>query len=439
MRGQLPASDHGAGRKSAPALSGQLVRSSGAGIRLDAGGEVHDGGPIHEAQATNDDERSRALRHIRVAVLMVAIIAAVLALQSAHGLLIPVVLGALASYVLEPPVAWLVRAGLPRTAAAVVVCLAVAGMLAATTDQLWNQVTIAAVKLPTGAQQLRDAVQRHTSSGPNPVTQVQKAAEQLKELATPNDDQAADTTASITKVRIQPAAFSLSDYFWSTSGAAFRLAADTVVIVLLALYLLIAGDLFRKQLVEIAGPTLTRRKITLQLLDEISRQISRYLFLRATISLLVAVGTAGALWTIGMGQAGVWGLIAGAANIIPYAGSAAIAACIGIAAFVQFHTLAQTLLAVGLTVLVAVIEAYVITPLLTSRATEMNTVAVFLGLVFWGWLWGVAGLFIAVPMMMVGKVVCDHVDALHPIAVLLRARVVHARSVPATSTRAMPR
>jgi predicted PurR-regulated permease PerM len=158
------------------------------------------------------------------------------------------------------------------------------------------------------------------------------------------------------------------------------------------------------------------------LLDEISVQISLYLFLRVTISLIVAVGTTGVLWAVGMAQAGAWGLTAGIANIIPYAGPAAVAAGVGIAAFAQVQTLTNTLLAVGLTVLVAIVEAYVITPWLTSRAAEMNTVAVFVGLIFWGWLWGLAGLFVAVPLMMILRVVCDHVDALRPLAVFLRGR-----------------
>jgi predicted PurR-regulated permease PerM len=348
-------------------------------------------------------------------------VVAVLALQSARALFVPVILGILASYVLEPPVAWLVRQGVPRIVSALLLSMAAVAAVGLTGYQLWNQATLAVARLPQGAQQLREAVQHRAAQRPNPVTQVQKAAEQLKELGkSDHDATSSDGTTTVTKVQIQPVAFNLGDYVWASSGAALSVAADVVVIALLALYLLIAGDLFRRQLIEIAGPTLTRRKVTLQLLDDISVQISRYLSLRVTISVIVAIGTAFVLWLVGMGQPGVWGIVAGAANIIPYVGPAAVAASVGMAAFVQFQTIGQAVLAVGLTVLVALLEAYVITPWLTSRAAEMNAVAVFLGLVFWGWLWGVAGLFVAVPLMMILKVVCEHVDALHPIAVLLR-------------------
>jgi predicted PurR-regulated permease PerM len=384
--------------------------------------------------AEPSEPATQSLRHIARAAIVLATVISVLALQSARALFVPVILGILASYVLEQPVALLVRGGLPRAVAATVVSIAVGALLALTGYELWNEATIAAAKLPTGAQELRKAIESRTVQRPNPVTQVQQAAQELKELTKAEGRRDGDA-AAITKVEIQPTAFNLGDYLWSTSGAALGVVADTVVIALLALYLLVSGDLFRRQLIQIAGPTLSRRKITLQLLDEISLQISRYLFLRVAISVFVGIGTAAALWAIDMAQPGVWGLVAGVANVIPYAGPAGVAAAVGMAAFVQFHTLAQALGAVAVTVVVAILEAYVVTPWLTSRAAEMNTVAVFIGLVFWGWLWGVAGLFVAVPLMMILKVFCEHVEALHPLAILLRgAKPESGRTIAVSAT-----
>jgi len=94
---------------------------------------------------------------------------------------------------------------------------------------------------------------------------------------------------------------------------------------------------------------------------------------------------------------------------------------------VQFKTAMMVLVAGGIAAAVALFEAYAVTPWLTSRAAEMNPVAVFVGLVFWGWLWGVPGLIMAVPLIMIVKAICDHVDALHPVAALLKGR---DRSIP---------
>jgi predicted PurR-regulated permease PerM len=192
------------------------------------------------------------------------------------------------------------------------------------------------------------------------------------------------------------------------------------VVLFLALYLLLAGDLFRRRFVEIAGPTLSRQKITLQILDAIALQISRYLFVRAVISAIVGMGTFVALWAIGLAQPAVWGVAAALLNVIPYFGPAAVTIAASLAAFLQFHSVSMMALTGGLVAGVACVEAYVITPGLTSRTAEMNPAAVFIGLIFWGWLWGLPGLFLAVPIVMIAKSISDHVEALQPLATLLK-------------------
>src|SRR5581483_2389142 len=149
---------------------------------------------------------------------------------------------------------------------------------------------------------------------------------------------------------------------------------------------------------------------TLQILDAISLQISRYLFIRLVISGAVGAGTFAAFWAIGLAQPTVWAAAAGLFNVMPYVGPAVIAATSGIAAFVQFHTISMAALTAGLATAVACLEAYVITPWLMSQTAAMNPVAVFVGLLFWGWLWGLPGLFLAVPILMVLKAISDHVE-----------------------------
>jgi predicted PurR-regulated permease PerM len=106
-------------------------------------------------------------------------------------------------------------------------------------------------------------------------------------------------------------------------------------------------------------------------------------------------------------------------NVIPYAGPIAAIIGITIAAFAQFDALPQTAIAAGAAALIAFLEGNVITPKLTGRAGSMNSVAVFTGILFWGWLWGVWGMLLAVPLMTMIKAVCDNVEELHPVAELL--------------------
>jgi predicted PurR-regulated permease PerM len=270
-------------------------------------------------------------------------------------------------------------------------------------------------RLPGVAQQLRYAIQQRTAGRPNPVAKVERAADELRKISTAAGPQPAPSTSAPDR-----APFRLVDYVWSSSLTVASLAADAVVVLFLAYYLLLAGDLFRRRLIEIAGPTLSQKKITLQILDDISVQIGRFLFVRSLISVFVGVGTALVLWAVGLTQPGMWGVVAGVLNIIPYVGPATVAGAAGLAAFLQFQTLTMAMVAVLLTVAVASLEAYVITPWLTSRAGDMNAATVFIGLVFWGWLWGLAGLLLAVPLLMVTKAIAEHVESLQPLAVLLR-------------------
>jgi predicted PurR-regulated permease PerM len=366
---------------------------------------------------TRVSRRPVDVRGYALTVMMVLLSA--VALQWAKPLLVPILLGILISYALDPVVHRLMHWRLPHAAAAVLTFAAALIAVAALTYGFSQQVSALADRLPSAAQELREAIQTRRGGNSGTVAKVQEAANELQKLS------GADTPVTaaqpkIATVAIEKKPFDLGDYLWEGSLSVTTFIGDTIVVLFLALYLLLAGDMFRRRFVEIAGPTLTQKKITLQILDAIALQVSRYLFVRAVISLIVGVGTFFAFWAMGLQQPIVWGVAAGLLNVIPYVGPAVITAAAGVAAFVQFHTFTMAALAAGLAALVACIEAYAITPWLMSRTAEMNPAAVFIGLVFWGWLWGLPGLFLAVPILMVIRSVSDHVEALHPVATLLK-------------------
>jgi predicted PurR-regulated permease PerM len=360
--------------------------------------------------------RTVDVRGYALTVLMV--IACVFALQWARPLLVPILIGILISYALEPMVHRLVRWRVPHAAAASLVFVGMLAVLGALGYALSFQLAAVADRLPSAAQELREALQTRGQGGPGPVGRVQQAANELQKLS--GAETSGDARPRIPTVSLEKKPFDLGDYLWEGSLSVTTFIGDTVVVLFLALYLLLAGDLFRRRFVEIAGPTLSQKKITLQILDAITSQISRYLFVRAVISASVGVGTFGALWAMGLAQPAVWGVAAALLNVLPYVGPIAVAAGAAAAAFLQFHSVGSAVLAGGLATGVACVEAYAITPWLMSRTGEMNPAAVFIGLLFWGWLWGLPGLFLAVPILMVIKSVSDHVEALHPVATLLK-------------------
>jgi predicted PurR-regulated permease PerM len=332
--------------------------------------------------------------------------------------LVPIVIGILVSYALDPVVSRLVQWRLPRVVASTAVFVAVIAALVSFSYPLTRQVDTIVDRLPGAAHELRAAIEAW-KGGPGPVAKVQEAADELQKLsgaaAPPPNRQSRVTSAA---AEHQP--FDLGDYLWESSLSVTTFIADTVVVGVLTLYLLLSGDTFRRRFFEIAGPRLSQKKITLQILDAIATQISRYLFVRVLISIFVGFGTFVAFGAIGLEQPVAWAAAAGLLNVIPYLGAGVVAVAAGVAAFLQFHSLSMGALAAGLSTLVACVEAYFLTPWLTSRTGEMNATVVFIGLVFWGWLWGLPGLLLAVPIMMVIKAVSDHVDVLEPLATLLR-------------------
>ena len=166
---------------------------------------------------------------------------------------------------------------------------------------------------------------------------------------------------------------------------------------------------------EVAGPTFAQKKITVIILENIAGQIERFLLIQVATSVLVAVATGFTLWALGLEEAAFWGFLAGLFNSIPYYGPLIVTGGLSIVAFLQFGTFSMTAAVAGAALLITAVEGYLVTPALMGKVAEMNRVAVFAGLLFWSWVWGLPGLLLAVPMMMILKAVCDNIDDLKPI------------------------
>lgn len=342
-------------------------------------------------------------------------LAALFVLRIARPVLVPVLVSVLVAYALEPAVVLLIRCRVPRVAAAacVYVMLALAaGSLARTVA---GQVTSFLDDLPREIASLRHQADAGTRAVKAPLTQLQRAASDLQ----PRAAQAAPGAARVRRITIVDRRFDLRDYLLHAGVGAVSNAVDLFAVALLSFLLLATGDLYKRKLVKLAGPTLSDKKVTVDILHSIDLQIERYLLVRLLISAIVAAATAGGLLLVGLPHALVWGVIAGALNVVPFIGSTAAIALIALAAFVQFHALTTVAAAAGVALLVAVLEGNVLTPWLTSRAGDLNTVAMFVGVLFWGWMWDVWGLLLAVPIMVAVKAAADRIEPLQPLGELL--------------------
>ncbi len=342
------------------------------------------------------------------ALTMLAGLALVLALQYAQAMIIPIVLGILISYALDPMVARLARVHVPRPVGAALVLVLVVGASGWLVYGLRSEADDIVGQLPQAARRVREVLEDGRPRGTNAIKQVQKAASELERAA--NGTAAAPAPQGVTRVQIESPPFVISDYLvWGSLGIA-AIVGQGVLILFLVYFLLASGDLYRRKIVKIVGPSLSKKKITVQILADIDRQIERFLLVQLLTSAVVALATWLAFRELGMAQAGVWGLLAGIFNSIPYFGPVIVTGGTLIAGFMQFGSVRMALLVSAVALVITSIEGFVLTPWLTSRAARMNAVAIFVGLLFWGWVWNVWGMLLAVPMLMVLKSVCDHVE-----------------------------
>jgi predicted PurR-regulated permease PerM len=215
---------------------------------------------------------------------------------------------------------------------------------------------------------------------------------------------------------VQP--FRATDYLTYGSMGAMALGSQAVMILFLSYFLLVSDDLYKRKLVKIM-PTLSKKKITVQIVDEIGTQIERFMLVQVFTSLIVAVATSIALWWIGLDQPVIWGVAAGIFNSVPYFGPLIVTGGLMLVGYLQFETIQMSLYVAGIALVITTLEGWLLTPTLMGRAASINPAAIFIGIIFWSWVWGVWGLILAVPMLMMLKAVCDRIEELQPVGELL--------------------
>ena len=345
-------------------------------------------------------------------LLIVGIV--ILLLQFMQPVLIPLVLGALLFYALDPPVDWFERHHVPRAiGAAMMLAHRAVGV-----RRRWP-IPCRVRRSPSSTSfRLARASWPRRSAGrpedaPAALEKVQQAADALQSA-----DKPVPPPKGVLRVQVEEEGFRASSFLWSSSIGLMSAANQLVMVVFLTYFMLLSDQLFKRKLVEMVG-TLSQKKTTVLVLEDIAGQIEQFIKIQLLTSTAVALITWGALWAIGLEQAAFWGLLAGIFNSIPYYGPLLVTAGLSIVAYLQFGTVSMTAAVAGVSLLVTTLEGFLLTPLLIGRASSMNQVAVFAGLLFWSWVWGVWGILLAVPMMMVIKVICDHVEPLQPVGHLL--------------------
>jgi len=354
-----------------------------------------------------------------LALGVLAALASVYAMWWARAFAIPLLVGIVISYTLYPLVAWLEAIRIPRVVGTAVVMASVMSALAFGVYSLRGQMQTIIGQLPEAATKLSSGLESMRIGQIGSMQKMQSAAAQVEKAATQAAGGPSAPRQTATHVIVDQPNFKLRTFLWQSSVGTLGALSQAAMVVFLVFFLLLGGDRFKRNLVRLTGPSLSRRKITVHILNDINHSIQRYLLMLFTTNLLVGLLTWIVFRWIGLENAGAWAAAAGLLQIVPYLGPAVTAVATAMAAFIQFNSLAMAALVGGASVAIATVIGTFVTTWMTGRIANVNSAAVFISLMFWGWLWGVWGMFLSIPIIVIVKVVSQHVEQFHPVAELL--------------------
>jgi predicted PurR-regulated permease PerM len=347
-----------------------------------------------------------------IALVALALIVLPFALHAGAAFFIPLFVSLFMSFALSPIVDWMADRRMPRGIGAAITMLLVIAFAGAGVQQALNGMADVLEELPQAVQKLRYAVNSWERDGSGPLQQVRKTADELQKLA-------GATTAGGAKSAPPPhVPESRTLVMAGTAGMAIFMG-QLVSVLFLTYFLLAAGDLFRRRLMQVMGPSLARRKKTLQTLNQIHVVIQRYFALVVAVNVAVGIVTGAGLYLLDVRHPAFWGIAMAILHTIPYLGAAAAAAAVGLVAYLQFETAGPALVAAAVPLLAATLIGVGLQTALMGRTARMNAVVVFVALLFFGMVWGGWGLLLAFPIMATVNIVFSEIEHLKPVVLLM--------------------
>lgn len=342
---------------------------------------------------------------LRGLVLGIFIILLFSSLYFAREFFVPVVLAFLFALTLTPIVRYLRKKGIPSAVSATLLVFFTTGGLAIAGYLLSGPVT----ELMNDAPRIAVDVRERLSELRGPIDRLLRISRDIEE-ATNN---VSDSNAQQVVVQ-QPGIVSRA------AGNLLSAGTTIAITLLLTVFLLASGTLFYEKIIQ-TFTTLTEKKRALRIVFDIEKEISRYLLTVAMINTALGIAVGLGLWAIGMPMPFVWGTAAAVLNFLPYVGALLTIVAVATVSLVSFDTITMALIPPAFVLCCNLLEGEVVTPLVVGRRLELNAVSVFIAVAFWSWLWGFVGALIAVPILVIIKVFCDHFDGLRSIGNFLAA------------------
>ncbi|RUZ81578.1 AI-2E family transporter [Mesorhizobium sp. M7A.F.Ca.US.006.01.1.1] len=367
--------------------------------------------PTAWGQQISDEPESRAAaradtRLMRSLLIGIFLFMAIYALYFARAFFMPVILAFLLALTLTPIVRLLRKHGIPEVISATLlvvlsICVfATAGyLLSSPIIDLINNTSSIGQKLTERLAQLRQPLEK--------IMQISHQIEQLTETSQESG--------------IQKVAVAQSGILSAAASNILSAGTGLTIIFVLSLFLLASGTMFYEKIIQ-SFASLSEKKRALRVVYDVEREISHYLLtvtiINAGLGTVIALG----LWALGMPNPLVWGVAAALLNFLPYVGALITIMLVTVMALISFDTIFYALLAPAFVILCDIVEGQFVTPMVVGRRLEINAVAIFIAIAFWSWLWGFVGALMAVPLLVVIKVFCDHFDGLSHVGNFLAAQ-----------------
>lgn len=368
-----------------------------------------DPAPASDASAPADDEPPAPAPPPRprapASVVVLATLAVGATLWAAQALILPILLAAFFALIGNPIIRGLRRLWLPRFAAALIVLiggLAAAGLLA---NQLIEPAGEWVRQVPREMKQLAPKLREMTK----PMQEANRAAQNIARAA------GGESTAK----PVQVVKTELNDPYKSLTSTP-KYVASVLAVVLLTFFFMVYGESLQRNAIGLL-PGLRERKITVDILQSIEREISRYVLTISLINTALGLALAGSLFWLGvpLPEALLWGTMAAVLNFAPYVGPLIGMVTMLLMGFVAFDEAWRALLPAGLYLLLHTIEGQIVTPIVLGRRMRLSPLVLILALMCFGWLWGIIGLLLAVPMLVCVKLVLARIEGLEKWSKLL--------------------
>jgi predicted PurR-regulated permease PerM len=318
-----------------------------------------------------------------------------------RSILLPIVLALLLSYLLRPIVRGLARLKIPLPVSAALLLIGFFGLIGygisvlATPTAEWLQ------KAPAGFAEL----QRKLVPVKKSVAQVTQATGEIEKLASANAE------IKAVEVKRHPITETL---FMRTP----EFISSAVLSLILLYFLLVYDQAFIAKLVKLL-PTLSDKKTAVGIAQDIEAQISRYLFTVTAINVCLGVAVGTAVGLLGLRNPVMWGVMVALLNFVPYLGALTGIICMTIGAALSFDSLEYAFVFPAVYLSFGILEGSFITPWIMGRSLTLNPVIILLSLTFWGWMWGIVGIILAVPILAAFKILCAHIKPMEPLAEFL--------------------